>query len=52
MAMSMHLQDPLKITKGNNSHRMGTKPLLFTISICPVNMNVNAKIIGEMLQDI
>ena len=52
MALSMHFQDPLKITKGNNIHRIGPKPLLFTISIYPVIMNVYARIIGEILQDI
>ena len=52
MALSMHLQEPLKITKGNNSHRIGPKPLLFTINICPVNMNVYARIIGETPQEI
>ena len=52
MLLSMHLQDPFKITKGNNYNRIGPKPLLFTISIWPVNMNVYARIIGEILQDI
>ena len=52
MTHSMHLQDPSKIAKGNNSHRIDPKLMLFTISICPVNMNVYARIIDEILQDI
>ena len=52
MAHSIHLQDPLKIAKVNNSHRIVPKPLLFTISICPVNMNVYARTIGEIPQNI
>ena len=41
-ALSLHIQKPLRITKRNNSHRNGPLPLLFAISICPVNMNVYA----------
>ena len=37
-ALSMHIQKQLRITKGNNSHRIS--PYFFAISICPVNMNV------------
>ena len=42
-ALSLHIQKPLRITKGNNSHRIGPLPLLFAVSICPVNMNVYAR---------
>ena len=37
-ALSMHIQNSLRITKGNNSHRIS--PYFFAISICHVNMNV------------
>ena len=37
-ALSIHIQKPLIITKGNNSHRIS--PYFFVISICHVNMNV------------
>ena len=40
-ALSMHIQKPLRITKGNNSHRIS--PYFFAISICHVNMNVCAR---------
>ena len=39
----MHTEKPLRITKGNNSHINGPLPLLFIISICPVDMNVYAR---------
>ena len=42
-ALSLHIQKPLRIAKGNNSHRIGHQPLLFAISTCPVNMNVYAR---------
>ena len=38
---------PLRITKGNNSHRNGPSSLLFIIIICPVDMNVYARF-GEI----
>ena len=40
-ALFMHIQKPLRITKGNNSHRIS--PYFFAISICYVNMNVFAR---------
>ena len=40
-ALSMHIQKPLRITKGNNSHRIS--PYFFAVSICHVNMNVCAR---------
>ena len=40
-ALSMHIQKPLRITKGNNSHRIS--PYFFAISIYHVNMNVCAR---------
>ena len=39
----MYIHKPLRITKGNNSHRNGRSSLLFIITICPVNMNVYAR---------
>ena len=51
----MHLQKPLRITKGNNSNRIGPSPLGFIINICLVCMNVFAKfdaIPSTTLQDI
>ena len=39
----MYIQKPLRITKGNNSHRNGPLSLLFIIIICPVDMNVYAR---------
>ena len=39
----MYIHKPLRITKGNNSHRNGPSSLLFIIVICPVDMNVYAK---------
>ena len=39
-ALSMHIQKPLRITKGNNSHRIS--PYFLAVSICHVNMNVCA----------
>ena len=40
-ALSMHIQKPLRITKGINSYRIS--PSFFAISICHVNMNVCAR---------
>ena len=40
----MYIHKPLRITKGNNSHRNGPSSLLFTIIICPVDMNVHARL--------
>ena len=40
-ALSMHIQKPLRITKGNNSHRIS--PYFFAISICHENMDVCAR---------
>ena len=40
-ALSMHIQKPFRITKGNNSHRIS--PYFFTISICQIDMNVCAR---------
>ena len=51
----MHIQKPLRITKGNNSNSIGPKPLVFISSICLVHMNVFAKfdeIPSMILQDI
>ena len=39
----MYIQKPLRITKGNNSHRNGPLSLFFIIIICPVDMNVYAR---------
>ena len=39
----MHIHKPLRITKGNNSHRNGPSSLLFIIIICPIDMNVYAR---------
>ena len=39
----MYIQKPLRITKGNDSHRNGPLSLLFIIIICPVDMNVYAR---------
>ena len=39
----MYIHKPLRITKGNNSHRNGPSLLLFIIIICPVDMNVYAR---------
>ena len=39
----MYIHNPLRITKGNNSHRNGPRSLLFIIIICPVDMNVYAR---------
>ena len=36
----LYIHKPLRITKGNNSHRNGPSSLLFIIIICPVDMNV------------
>ena len=36
----MYIHKPLRITKGNNSHRNGPSSLLFIIIICPVDMYV------------
>ena len=51
----MHIQKPLRITKGNNSNSIGPLPLFFIHSICLVHMNVFAKfneIQSMILQDI
>ena len=40
-ALSMNIQKPLRITKGNNSQRIS--PYFFAISIYYVNMNVCAR---------
>ena len=40
-ALSMHIQKPSSITKGNNSHRIS--PYFFAVRICHVNMNVYAR---------
>ena len=42
-ALSMHIQKPLRITKGNDSQRIGPSPYIFAISIRSVNMNVHAR---------
>ena len=50
-ALSMHIQKPLRITKGNNSHRIS--PYFLAISICHVNVNKCArfdKILSMTLQ--
>ena len=39
----MYIHKPLRITKGNNSHRNGPSSLLFIIIICPVDKNVYAR---------
>ena len=39
----MYIHKPLRITKGNSSHRNGPSSLLFIIIICPVDMNVYAR---------
>ena len=39
----MHILKPLRITKGNNSHRNGPSSLLFIMIICPIDMNVYAR---------
>ena len=39
----MYIHKPLRITKGNNSHRNGPSSLIFSIIICPVDMNVYAR---------
>ena len=39
----MYVHKPLRITKGNNSHRNGPSSLLFIMIICPVDMNVYAR---------
>ena len=51
----MHIQKPLRITKGNNSNSIGPLPLIFISSICLVHMNVFAKfdeIPSMILQDV
>ena len=42
-ALSLHIQKPLRITMGNNSHRSGPSPYFFALGIYPVNMNVHAR---------
>ena len=39
----MYIHKPLRITKGNNSHRNGPSSLLFIIIIYPVDMKVYAR---------
>ena len=39
----MYIHKPLRITKGNNSHRNGPSSCLFIIIINPVDMNVYAR---------
>ena len=39
----MWIHKPLRITKGNNSHRNGHSSCLFIIIIYPVDMNVYAR---------
>ena len=39
----MYIHKPLRITKGNNSHRNGPSSLLFITIICPVDMNMYAR---------
>ena len=39
----MYIHTPLRITKGNNSHKNGPSSLRFIIIICPVDMNVYAR---------
>ena len=39
----MYIHKPLRITKGNNSHRNGPSSLHFIIIICPVDMNAYAR---------
>ena len=39
----MYIHKPLRITKGNNSHRNGPSSLLFIMIICLVDMNVYAR---------
>ena len=40
-ALSMHIQKPLRIIKGNNSHRIiAPSPSVFAIRTCHINMNV------------
>ena len=51
----MYIHKPLRITKGNNSHRNGPSSLLVIIIICPVDMIVYARfdeISSITLQDI
>ena len=51
----MYIHKPLRITKGNNSHRNGPSSLLVIIIICPVDMIVYARfdeIPSITLQDI
>ena len=39
----MYIHKPLRITKGNNSHRNGPSSLLLIQIICPVDINVYAR---------
>ena len=39
----MHIHKLLRITKGNNSHKMAPSPYIFIISIGPVDMNQYAR---------
>ena len=51
----MHIQKPLRITKGNNSKELAPSPYIFYISICLVYINELAKfdeIPSRTLQDI
>ena len=39
----MHIQKPFRITKGNNSNRIGPWPLHFIRNMCLVYMNLFAR---------
>ena len=39
----MHIQKPLRITKGNNCNRIGPCPYSFIMNICLVYMDVFAR---------
>ena len=55
ISRELSIQNPLRITKGNNSNSIGPKPLIFISSIGHVHMNVFAKfdeIPSMILQDI
>ena len=43
-ALSMHVQKPLRITKGNNFIKLAPSPYFSTISICSVDMNMYARL--------
>ena len=42
-ALSMHIQKPFRIIKGNNSHRIGLALIFFIVNIRHVNMNMLAR---------